>query len=134
VFPNKFNQDHEWTFKFFKVGSWSPRSLKVLDLIRNLCPEADPVKIELLASTYRFGLPRNGQTRRLAECGIEFMIRKCATSETGGERLGAHERAARPRDAAAPEPAPRRSAHAQAQQRRRTAVYRQRAPLGQAPR
>ena len=79
VFLSKFNRDHRWTFKFLKVRSCSPRSLNVLDLIRNLGRAADPVKIELLASTYRFGLPRYGQTRRLAECGIEFAIRKRAT-------------------------------------------------------
>ena len=87
VFPSSFNQDHKWTFTIYKTKSWSSRSLNVLDLIRELGPSADPVKIEQLSSTFRFGLPRYDQTLTpLAECGIELVVRKRFTSEveTGG--------------------------------------------------
>jgi hypothetical protein len=47
-----------------------------------LGPDADPVKLELLASTYRFGLPRYDQSQTpVGECGIEFVVRKRTPDE-----------------------------------------------------
>lgn len=87
VFPSTFNRDHKWTFTIFKQRSWSARSLNVLDLVRELGPAADPLKVELLAATYRFDLPRYDQTLTpVGECGIELVIRKrpAAELEAGG--------------------------------------------------
>lgn len=82
VFPSSFNQDHKWTFTIYKTKSWSSRSLNLLDLIRELGPLAEPVKIEQLSSTYRFHLPRYDQTLSpLGECSIEMVIRKRPVSE-----------------------------------------------------
>lgn len=81
-FPSTYNPDHKWTFTIFKAKSWSPRSLNILDLVRNLGPAADPVKIEQLISTYRFNLPRFDQTlSAVGECGIEIVIRKRPAGE-----------------------------------------------------
>jgi SAM-dependent methyltransferase len=88
VFPSTFNRDHKWTFSVNKSRSWSDRSINVLDLVRDLGPVADLVKLELLVSTYRFSLPRYDQTSSpVGECGIEFVIRKRAAREleTGGQ-------------------------------------------------
>ena len=77
VFPSTFNRDHKWTFTIAKARSWSPRSLNVLDLVRDLGPAAEPVRIEQLSATYRFNLPRYDQTLTpVGECGIEFVVRK----------------------------------------------------------
>jgi len=82
VFPSTFNRDHKWTFTVFKTNSWSSRSLNILDLIRDLGAAADPLKIELLAATYRFDLPRYDQTLTpVGECGIEVVIRKRPNDE-----------------------------------------------------
>ena len=94
VFPSSFNQDHRWTFTIYKTRSWSSRSLNVLDLIRELGPNVDPVKIEQLSSTFRFGLPRYDQTLTpLAECGIEMVIRKRPSLEVekGGPSINSSE-------------------------------------------
>lgn len=87
VFPSTFNRDHKWTFTIFKIKSWNERSLNLLDLVRDLNPAADIVKIEQLSENYRFKLPRFDQTLTpVAECGIELIIRKrpAAEVEAGG--------------------------------------------------
>jgi SAM-dependent methyltransferase len=89
-FPSTFNSDHRWTFTILKVNSWSQRSLNVLDLVRELGPAAEPVKIEQLVSTYRFNLPRYDQTlSSVGECGIEVVVRKRPAEEVkaGGRWL-----------------------------------------------
>lgn len=87
VFPSTFNSDHKWTFTVFKTKSWSNHSINLLDMIRELGPSAEVIKIEQLSATYRFGLPRYDQTLTpVAECGIELVIRKrpAAEIEAGG--------------------------------------------------
>lgn len=77
VFPSTFNHDHKWTFTILKARSWSDRSLNVVDLVRELGDCAELVRLELLSATYRFDLPRYDQTLTpVAECGIEFILRK----------------------------------------------------------
>lgn len=77
VFPSSFNGDHKNTFTVQKSKSWSPRSINVLELMGALGPAAAVEKIELLDSTYRYGLPRFDQTLTpVGESGIEVIIRK----------------------------------------------------------
>jgi SAM-dependent methyltransferase len=87
VFPSTFNRDHKWTFTIFKTKSWSDRSINLIDLVRELGPTAELVRIEQLSANYRFDLPRLDQTLTpVAECGIELVIRKrpAAEVEAGG--------------------------------------------------
>ena len=87
VFPSTFNRDHKWTFTIFKSNSWSNHSRNLLDMIRELGPTAEVVRIEQLSASYRFDLPRFDQTLTpVAECGIELVIRKrpAAEVEAGG--------------------------------------------------
>lgn len=87
VFPSTFNRDHRWTFTIYKTKSWSDRSINLLDMVRELGPGAELVKIEQLSTSYRFDLPRFDQTLTpVAECGIELVIRKrpLAEVEAGG--------------------------------------------------
>lgn len=82
IFPSTFNRDHKWTFTIFKTKSWSDRYLNLLDMVRQLGPAAEVVKIEQLSATYRFDLPRFDQTLTpVAECGIEVIIRKRPQTE-----------------------------------------------------
>ncbi len=90
VFPSDFNLDHKWTFTIFKNRSWSDHSINLVDLVRELGDAAEVVKLEQLASTYRFNLPRYDQTLTpVGECGIELIIRKrsVAEVEAGGRWL-----------------------------------------------
>jgi hypothetical protein len=87
VFPSTFNRDHKWTFTIYKSESWSDRSLNLLDIICELGPAAEVVRIEQLSANYRFDLPRFDQTLTpVGECGIEIVIRKrpAAEVEAGG--------------------------------------------------
>jgi len=46
VFPSLFNSDHKHTFTISKARSWSPRSLNVLDLVRDLGGELVSVELQ----------------------------------------------------------------------------------------
>jgi len=82
VFPSTFNDDHKWTFTVFKPESWSEKSLNVLDLLRDLGPQAEVQKVESLNSTFYYGQQRFDQTRLpTTECAIEFVVRKRPASE-----------------------------------------------------
>lgn len=82
VFPSTFNRDHKWTFTIFKTNSWSSRSINLLDMVREMGPAAEVVRIEQLSANYRFELPRFDQTLTpVAECGIELVIRKRPVDE-----------------------------------------------------
>ena len=92
MFPSTFNLDHKWTFTINKNSSWSTKSVNVFDLIKHLGSECEVIKVELLDSTYRYGLPRYDQTLTpVAECGIEFVIRRRTKSEIsdGGRQIRA---------------------------------------------
>jgi SAM-dependent methyltransferase len=81
-FPSTYNRDHKWTFTIHKSNSWSDKSLNILALVSELGSAAEPVKIELLNSTYRYDLPRYDQTLTpVAECGIEVVIRRRTQAE-----------------------------------------------------
>ncbi len=103
-FPSTFNADHKWTFSVWKATSWSARSLNILDLLRDLGPEARPERVELLDATYRYDLPRLDQTRTpVGECGIEFIVRRAGVGEA--------ETGQRSRDMVQPAPELRRHYH-----------------------
>ncbi len=81
-FPSTLNGDHKVSFTLWKPASWAPRSVNLLDLLRDLGPAARPEKIELLNATYQDTLPRYDQTRTpVGECAIEFVLRKAGPQE-----------------------------------------------------
>lgn len=89
VFPSTFNRDHKHTFTIHKQRSWSTVSINLLELLPTLGVEAQVLKVELLHASYRFGLPRYDQTLTpIAECGIEFVVRRRPVAEVAaGGRL-----------------------------------------------
>lgn len=77
--PSTFNGDHKWTFTILKASSWSPRSINVLDLLRNFAGQIEIEKIELLRDFFRdtWVAERVDQTMTpVAECSIEIILRK----------------------------------------------------------
>lgn len=77
VFPSTFNADHRWTFTTGKAESWSPKSVNVIELLREFVREVAILKIELLDSGFRYDAPRHDQTLGpLAESAIEIVLRK----------------------------------------------------------
>lgn len=88
-FPSTFNADHKWTFTVFKSASWSGKSMNLLELLRDLGPEASVERIERLTQTYRFELPRYDQTLTpISESAIECVVRKRPPNEVAaGGRL-----------------------------------------------
>ena len=91
LFPSTFNRDHKVTFTLFKHNSWSAKSINVLDMVAGLGPAAQPIKLELLTSSYKFDLPRFDQTSSpVGESAIEIVLRKRLPREIAAG--GAHER------------------------------------------
>ena len=78
IFPSTYNNDHKWTFTINKKSSWSPNSINLLDLIKNLDHDVEVKKIELMDSTYRYNLGmRIDQTMTpVGESAIEFILKK----------------------------------------------------------
>ena len=78
IFPSTYNNDHKWTFTINKKSSWSPNSINLLDLIKNLDHDVEVKKIELMDSTYRYnlGIRVDQTTTPVGESAIEFILRK----------------------------------------------------------
>lgn len=82
VFPSTFNPDHKHTLTIHKKKSWSPVSVNLIDLIRELPYNVVVKKIELLDATYRYGLERRAKKRLdqtmtpVGECAIEFILQR----------------------------------------------------------
>ena len=80
VWPSTWNSDHRSSFTLWKPRSWSPASVGVFDLIMSLGACAEPIKMQLLDCSYRWGYAadaRRDQTQLITgECAIEFIVRK----------------------------------------------------------
>ena len=76
VWPSRYNSDHKWTFTAYKRQSWSPKSVNIVDLVREF---ADLVELERLDVQRDFYQPqRKGDqtTLPVTECAIEFVLRR----------------------------------------------------------
>ena len=80
VFPSTFNPDHKWTFTIYKLDSWSPKSINILDLTRYFSHAVKIERIQLISDFYLSGLgKRIDQTlHNVSECAIEIVLRKIA--------------------------------------------------------
>lgn len=89
VWPSTHNLDHKHTFSIWKAKSWSPASINVMDLLASLGASAEICRVEKVDAAYRYELPRFDQTLSpVAECAIEFIIRKRPAAEIAiGGRL-----------------------------------------------
>ncbi|MBM3567647.1 MAG: class I SAM-dependent methyltransferase [Alphaproteobacteria bacterium] len=77
VFPSAFNREHRWSFTLAKSKSFHDKSLNLLDLVRGLGAEAEPVRLNLIDDGYRYRLPRFDQTLTpTGEAAIELVIRR----------------------------------------------------------
>lgn len=88
--PSTFNSDHKHSFTPSKSGSWSPKSLNIIDLIKYL-PDHKLYSLRVLDTGYDYTLIRNDQTTAGAEAHIELILQKLPTGTVptapGGEIL-----------------------------------------------
>lgn len=77
VWPSTKNPDHKHTFTIFKSKSWSPVSVNVIDLVREL-PRATVHYVRRADEGYLYELLGSGidQSMGFAEVGIEFVVEK----------------------------------------------------------
>lgn len=76
VWPSTFNGDHRHTFTTYKMDSWSPVSVNVFDLIESLPRDSLTIKVERLIASFKEDVERYDQTSGVAECAIEFIVKK----------------------------------------------------------
>lgn len=75
-FPSTFNPDHKHTFTTWKESSWSPVSVNVVDLVRQL-PQATLVSLQRLEYTWNSHGGRWDRTAGIiGESALEFVLRK----------------------------------------------------------
>jgi hypothetical protein len=75
VWPSTFNDDHKWTFTIDKRQSWSPVSVNVTDMVREL-PDCQPIRIALQDNHYDYTLGRVDQLWGRAMAQIQIALRK----------------------------------------------------------
>lgn len=76
VWPSRFNSDHKWTFTIYKPHSWSPKSINVVDLIREFGSQISVERLNLLRDFFLEEAAIRGLDQTLgpvAECSIEFV-------------------------------------------------------------
>jgi predicted SAM-dependent methyltransferase len=78
--PSRYNQDHKSSFTIYKPESWSPKSINVLDLLKNHAKTQQNIKIkkiELLDQLHNYTIINVDQTRHLiSESAIEIVLQK----------------------------------------------------------
>ncbi|MBF0613874.1 MAG: tetratricopeptide repeat protein [Magnetococcales bacterium] len=77
--PSRFNADHKWSFTIHKPGSWSPRSINILDLARHFSAQVETERMERILDFFRPELLSRNLDQTLtpvAECAIEWILRK----------------------------------------------------------
>ncbi len=77
-FPSRFNPGHQWTFTVRKRESWSPKSLNILDLLKQM-DDCRIIKVELMDTKYDYSdTSGRDQTKgkRSAEAFIEVVVQK----------------------------------------------------------
>lgn len=77
-FPSRFNPTHLWTFTISKENSWSPKSINILDIIKEL-DNCMIFKIELVDTGYDYSAEQGiDQTKgkKGAEAFIEVVLQK----------------------------------------------------------
>lgn len=82
MFPSQFNRDHKWTFTVTKAQTWSPRCVRLFDLIGRFSDRVSVQKIEVLDAGYFYDTRRMDQTMLMTgEAAIEFVLRKRTAEE-----------------------------------------------------
>lgn len=77
--PSKFNPDHKWTFTVCKRKSWSPKSINIVDLVKEFCDIARTESIQVQRDFFMDWIKEKkfDQTQMPpVECCIEFILMK----------------------------------------------------------
>jgi ubiquinone/menaquinone biosynthesis C-methylase UbiE len=75
--PSRWTNEHLWSFTIYKPNSSMPRSVNVVDLVREFANQATCERIVLIDDFYQPHLPDIDQTLTIcAECAIEVVLKK----------------------------------------------------------
>jgi SAM-dependent methyltransferase len=76
--PSRYNSDHKWSFTAYKTASRLPKSINVIDLVREFGDRLELERLLVLRDFFRGGVEEDmDQTLTpVAECGIEIVWRK----------------------------------------------------------
>jgi FkbM family methyltransferase len=76
VWPSRANGDHKWSFTAFKAESWSPKSVNVVDLAREFGGSVELERLQVVRDFFRPDVAGDQTLGPVAECAIEFVLRK----------------------------------------------------------
>ena len=76
VWPSQFNSDHKWTFTLYKAYQQTPRSINLIELVKEFSIGIECEQIIRITEGYIKDLPGVDQTLGAAECAIEFIWQK----------------------------------------------------------
>jgi predicted SAM-dependent methyltransferase len=81
--PSKYNSDHKWSFTICKQQSSMPKSINIVDLVKEFANSALCEKIELINDFYRTDIsPQQDQTLNPnSECAIEVILKNSKNYE-----------------------------------------------------
>ena len=74
--PSRANADHKWSFTAFKAESWAPKSVNLLDLAREFGGLVELERLQVVRDFFRPELPGDQTMGPVAECAIEFVLRR----------------------------------------------------------
>lgn len=75
--PSRWTNEHLWSFTIYKANSPMPKSINVVDLVREFSSQVACERIMLIDDFYQPHLPDVDQTMTVcAECAIEVVLRK----------------------------------------------------------
>lgn len=76
--PSRFNSDHKWSFTLYKVQSLMPKSINVIDLVKDFASRVTLERLQQQRDFFRSEIPVGvDQTMTpVAECSIELIWQK----------------------------------------------------------
>jgi SAM-dependent methyltransferase len=77
AWPSKWSNEHLWSFTIYKPNSSMPKSINIVDLVREFANSVVCERITLIDDFYQPHIPDLDQTMTVcAECAIEVIMRK----------------------------------------------------------
>lgn len=75
--PSKWTNEHLWSFTIYKTDSPMPKSVNVIDLVREFASQVSCERIKLIDDFFQPHVTDRDLTLTMnAECAIEFILRK----------------------------------------------------------
>jgi FkbM family methyltransferase len=90
--PSRSNADHKWTFTTWKRETWSPKSVNLVDLVREFGDEVELERLNVVRDFFRPEVVGDQTMTPVTECAIEIVLKKREAQPAAGIRHDARTR------------------------------------------